>query len=1121
MTPPDAAERDRALDITSSFAVSAPAGSGKTSLLVRRFLRLLATCEQPEQLLAITFTRKAAGEMRERVLAALDAAQGPAPSEAHERAQWEDARRVLERDRALGWRLLAAPSRLRILTIDGLCRQLARLGGADTGLGDLPEPSEAPALLYREAAASLLDRLEVDDALREPLAVLLEQLDCDRDALERLLAELLAQRDQWLPLLLSEHNARSQLEATLRGLVSENLAAAASALAPWRHSLPPLAAYAAGNLAADSPFAVLRDLDDLPPAEPEALDQWRALARLLTTQQEEWRSPKGVNASLGFPAPSSAPDPRLAERRREEMRALLAELRERPEVLERLADLQHLPPTTYEERQWRVLEALTRVLPLAAAELSVLFRRRGTCDFVEVALAALTALGEGEAASDLALRLDAQVRHILVDEFQDTSSLQYELLARLTRDWTSGDGRTLFLVGDAMQSLYGFRNANVGLFLKARQHPLGAVKLEPLDLTANFRADPLLVAWTNAVFTRVFPAADRIDRGAVRYLHAAATRPGARGTRITVESLPPDADPQTEAWRVAELVREARACDPEGSIAVLVRARGHLGAVPATLDRLGIPWRAEDVDPLASRMPVLDLHSLTCALIDPADRMAWLALLRAPWCGLTLPDLYLLTGAETATPPPPVWARLFDPAVRAQLSADGRRRADRVAAILEAAWKRRGRVPLRRLVEGTWLALGGPAALLDTAEARWCQGYLDLLESHADGPRLRDRQAFESALAALYAPAASDRPDAVQLMTVHKAKGLEFDTVILLGLDRAPPSPERRLLHWQERIDAAGRPSLLLSPLSPAAEAEADRLVDYLKREAKARTRLEDQRVLYVACTRARRRLHLLYRAPAKDRPREGSLLALLWPALDASRAAGAEHLEHNLPPAAAPPVKRLAHLARFSTAWRNPVAELRREPPAVPPPPASGGEGNGSEAADTQLAALGTVLHRTLRRIAEEGPEAWNRARIARQRRAWEVELAALGAIEVEALAERLAEAVRRTLADPRGRWLLDPGHAEGACELALAHREGERVQLSVVDRTFVADGVRWVVDYKSTLPAPGEDPAAFAAREAARHLPQLARYRAILTRRDPSLPVRTALYFPLLPLWWPVEAP
>ena len=161
---------------------------------------------------------------------------------------------------------------------------------------------------------------------------------------------------------------------------------------------------------------------------------------------------------------------------------------------------------------------------LAAQELTRLFEVHGECDHTQIAGAARQALTEDSGPTPLAERLGTRLAHILVDEFQDTSREQYDLLRTLTCEWSPGDGNTLFLVGDPMQSIYGFRNAEVGRFSTVRAAGLPTGALEPLELRRNFRSAPSLVDWCNRTFARVFPAADDVRRSAVRHLASIAAR---------------------------------------------------------------------------------------------------------------------------------------------------------------------------------------------------------------------------------------------------------------------------------------------------------------------------------------------------------------------------------------------------------------------------------------------------------------------------------------------------------------------------------------------------------------------------------------------------------------------
>ena len=300
----DSAARESALDPAQSFIVQAPAGSGKTELLIQRYLALLATVQQPEQVVAITFTRKAAAEMRRRVVRALRAAaDNVAASQPHEQSALDLARVAIARDRALGWGVLAQPQRLRIDTLDAfnawLARQLPVLadGVAAADVVDKPED------LHREAARRCVAALADENAtLGRSLHTLLRDVGNDCERLESLLAALLPRRDQWLRLLAGEAVAlRRVLEDALQRLVDDEIATAA-ALCDERlfAALAPLLRHAA-SAANDGLRATLAPwlaLERAPSSGPVALAAWRGIAALLLTKQGDWR--KRVAKPEGF-----------------------------------------------------------------------------------------------------------------------------------------------------------------------------------------------------------------------------------------------------------------------------------------------------------------------------------------------------------------------------------------------------------------------------------------------------------------------------------------------------------------------------------------------------------------------------------------------------------------------------------------------------------------------------------------------------------------------------------------------------------------------------------------------------------------------------------------------------
>lgn len=1114
----DAGVRREALDVSRSFIVQAPAGSGKTELLIQRHLALLATVDSPEEVVAITFTRKATSEMRGRVLEALANAGGPPPTDEHARQTFELAGEVARRDRARGWQLRANPARLRIHTIDGLCARLARQMPWLSRFGAEGQPVEDAGPLYRETARRTLALLDEGEAFEAPITALLAHLDNDLARFESMLESMLSRRDQWLKFLSvggpDEAGLRNELESALERAVDQVLQDLAAAVpASMTEDMVAVAGYAGENMRSAnprSPLAPLAGIAALPrPAHPD-LERWQGLAALLLNKSGNYR--KRMDKSVGI---SSDENPNAVAMKKR-AKALTAALSGETEFERLLGAIRAVPTPAYTDDQWRVLSALLRVLKISAGLLRVVFAEAGRVDFIEILSAARLALGDEQSPTDLALSLDYRIAHILVDEFQDTSHAQFQLLSQLTAGWSPEDGRTLFLVGDPMQSVYRFREADVGVFLRAWHKGFGHVRLDALSLSANFRSNAGVVDWVNKVFPHVFPREDDESEGAVAYRSAIPARPARAQKAVTMHALV-NANREQEARIVVDCVRDALSNAPEESVAVLVRSRSHLAHILPRLNAAGIAYRGVELRSVLSTPAVHDLLSLTRALLHPADRVAWLAVLRAPWCGLLLEDLAALAEGDRERMLPDL---LADDSVVRRLSADGRERLERVAPVLLNAIVERGRKPLRRQVEGAWQALGGPACIDAPAfeDANVC---LDLIERYESEQRVVDTGALSERLAALYASPATAQ-SRVEVMTIHKAKGLEFDTVIVPALERMPPSEEKRLLAWTQRAAGPTGTDLLLAPL-PGSEADEPPLYDYLNKAELAKQALEAARLIYVAATRARRRLHLIGAATRDDSgglkaPSKRALLSHLWPAAEREFAVAEPTGGGDSAAILSPGSRPGAELGRLPAGWSAP--EPAPAVSAATPLPVLAEEDAAEpvifEWAGYSVRHAGVVVHDLLRRMAEEGVQQWNAARVRAQapsvRRALARE--GLGDEELDESVARVLEALTAVLNDPRGRWILSAGHAEAENELALSGiLDGQMVSV-YIDRTFIdEEGVRWIVDYKSGRHE-GASIEAFLDREQARYAPQLERYARLMSNRG-THPVRAGLYFPLLRGW------
>lgn len=1045
----DQEARLAAIDPTRSFVVQAPAGSGKTGLLTQRFLRLLAHVERPEEIVAITFTRKAAAEMRQRLLEALESGHGARPDEEFRAQTWVLAREVLERDRLLQWNLQANPGRLRIGTIDSLCSSLVAQMPVLSGLGGAAKIAEQPDELYAEAASATLAMVEEPGPWASALEHLLTHLDNDVNRLHRLLVTMLARRDQWLPSA-SVGAGRENLENSLRSLMLEELSKAEEQIGweNWRE-LVALLRYAASNLEPDSTSPIRMWLERETPArpDPEDLPYWRGAAELLLTREGQWR--RSLTKTVGFPTSQKKAEKELCNAWKQRAESLLARLGD-AQLAESLHEIAQFPDWRYRDDQWATLESLLLLLRVAAAQLLLVMGRTGTVDFSEIAQRALQALGTPEEPTELALSLDNRLRHLLLDEFQDTSLLQKRLLEKLVADWQPGDGRTLFLVGDPMQSIYRFRNAEVRIFLEARAGKIAQVSLESLTLSVNFRCQQGLVDWFNETFADVFPRQEDRIHGGVPYSMAHAARPRLPGPAVGLHAFESQQKPD-EAETMLDLIRSARASE-EQTVAVLVRSRTHLAALLPLLRQAGVDFSAVELENLAERPVVQDLLCLTRSLLHLGDRPAWFSILRAPWCGLSLADLHALREAPT------VWQALQD--VDA-LSPEGQARALSLREALQTAWQQQGRFSLRRWVENCWVSLGGPACCEDESELEDAEVFFQLLEQLDRGCDVRRLEDLQAGLQRLYAVADPKASGRLQLMTIHKSKGLEFDVVLLPGLGKRARADDPRLFLWMERPREGGS-DLLLAPIRSAHE-ETDPTYSLLQRLEQKKARHEEARLLYVAATRARKQLHLLFELQQDARrgtwraPEQSSLLARLWPQLEPQLAPPTlpdigEEGEPAPEERAAPPRVAPVRLKRLPAGWKVPAAAES----AV----------TAEEAAPFDFSAQ-AALHRreadgALRALLERMSTDWDWPRLEQERPALGRQLSLQSPDEREMTITRILISAKNILEDPRGRWLLSTEHRQAAWDQKLRGTLDGRLHEIRVDRTFIdSEGIRWIVHF------------------------------------------------------------
>ena len=1055
-----------------------------------------------------------------RIINALElASKGKTPISKHEEKTFELARKALKRDKEKGWRLIETPGRLKIQTIDSLSASLTRQMPILSGLGGQAGISEKPEKLYRDAARRTIELVEGKGEDASAVARALKHLDNSFSKLEKRIMAMLSRRDQWLrhaKLKEKVDNAvlRNYLESSIHNLITETLNKIKSQFesessCKLLDDIKKFGAYAANNLIdIDKKESAICTLA-LPLQKKTALKEdylrWLGIRELLLTGNNCLRKPGGVNVKIGFPSDKSD----KAKEMKQGFQQLLEAFDERDHLLRLLAKTSELPKLSYDESEWEILNDLLHLLPLAEKQLMHCFSEEAVVDFQAISAAALESLGSPDNPTDLMLTLDVKIQHILVDEYQDTSRTQLQLLESLTRGWEGRDGRTLFVVGDPMQSIYLFREAEVGLFLKAAKEGIGNVKLIPLTLRSNFRSQGGIIKWANATFKTAFPKEEDSFTGSMRYEHFNAVLNPLDGDAANIRIYEGRND-EREAKEVAELISKLKETSADESIAILARSRSHLSKIINQLNIAGIDFKNTDIDPLSEKPVIQDLFSLLRALMHPMDRTAWLAILRAPWCGMTLADLYSLCNDE---PRNPIWILMNDEAKLKKLSSDGRERMLSVRGKFEKALPLWGRVQPRRILEGLWIDIGGPACVDDNS-MKDASAFFDMIDSVSEAGTINSIEEITTGIEGLYAAGSSKTDRPIEVLTVHKAKGLEYDHVIIPGFGKPPRTQEKPLIHSMERGS-----DLLLAPIEETGKKKGKTIYSYLTKVRSERELLELTRLLYVAATRAKKRLYLFGHVKEMDgeeiKTESKSFLSVIK---DVIRPDMIEEAEDKAVIEADKKTEGplSLNLKRLPSGWEPPEPyediELERESS----PEIYSEERPEFDWAGEAIKHLGTVMHSYLCIIAGEGPGRWNIENLKAEKGCILSTLQALGLSRKDAapMADEGVGILISALSDPRGRWILE-NHSEAAAELPLTAVIGSKVVHRIIDRTFIDnEGTRWIIDYKISRHK-GSDIDRFLKNEKQRYKAQLDNYEKILKRGGEKREIKKGLYYPAQKGW------
>lgn len=1142
-----------ALDPKKSIIVKAPAGSGKTELLVQRYLNLLAEAsEDPCQIVAITFTRKAAAEMRRRLHEELN--RESAPTEKHKIVTYRLAQKVLAKAKKEQWRRERIVTKDNVTTIDSFCHTLVTLDPLKAGFWTTPDIllDEETNQLYMQAAKEAMATMKDDKEDIQGLMSLLYLHSNSPFKLKSAIASILKNRTAVLPII----NSKSVKPISQLKLLVGELKGRLIDLAPIQ-ILQQITQILNDNLeyCSSPPFNIPdKDTDwrNCP------LDEWQNLAKILTTKEQKVRKPAGLSKKQGFIAKTPT---------KKEMHDILKKLQTKNEWVQYLASCTQWTEN-YTQQELELAQASQKLIQLAAAHLLQIFKRENKCDHSHIMLSAIAVIGQEHSPSLLAERMGYRLRHLLVDEFQDTSYGQLQLLQAITSWWDTSTFNSLFLVGDPMQSIYSFRQADVRIFNRLWQEErLGQIPLNKITLENNYRSQSSIVEWFNKSFLQIFlPKADNLIN-AVSYTR---TQPqlAAHETILPSFKTPQGYEDSSHVYHlgiihhnkislsqqqifgpIIEQLQKITTQEPTAKIAILVRNRNHIEGIIPLLQKSKLNFDADNISYAGANSLITDAFTLFRALYDTKDELAWYALLRAPWCGLCLKDMLSLANSEKDT-----WQLLLNIAHKdseTSISQDGVTRIKHLVNSIAPIMEQRRRKNWPDLVYRAWQLLGKKLLIKNEREILELELFFDLLRKQVSQGNNFNLELMHEHLKKLSLKIESKAP--IQIMTVHRAKGLEFDYVFLASLHRGSGNKSKQdnlfnvanfVIGGSKSPKPKQQEITLMAINSPGSNKDDEPVYRMIKSIIIKQQYQEACRLFYVACTRARKGLYLHYILKYKLKDDEKDLIEELQNDLT-------ETLKNSIMPSIQTAIyspKNDSFISLIEKQVRNKIANLifykkrndednedNKKDHTTQIKRISSAYLDKHHAKDNyqydnlKQKTLGTtapfkswnppferckgiVIHLLMESLANNVNKIIKQDSkdllLQKEIKKWHPLLRekGLNKEEVTEINNTAKSVLDFCLSDKRAHWILQ---AKGLNEWKLARKDENPIR---IDRYFESDGIKWIIDYKTS------QDGKFNEEELSKYHKQLMKYAAAVNKLYPeekNIPIKVAIYCPQNGFW------
>ena len=1048
--PSDHQVRKKALG-QGSFIVQAPAGSGKTSLLVKRFLNRLLEVKSPKEVLALTFTNKAAAEMAQRLKEALE---GKSKDNEIKKIVEKISKHALKNKWDEGY-----IDTLMVMTIDKLALRLIKQTPILSSSGVNFLTDEDPDDLYRETIRETITSNAENH-------LLFKYFDYDYHKLTEQLLALISKRDQWLPivsgLLRSDDKNIEEIYGTyytneLNIWVEEKIKP--NFTNEDLKELEIIVSYLADNKNIDRKDKLRSSIN---------YEFWFYIRDLILTKSGK-QIRKKIDTSSGFPATNVGKE--IKER-------LLKLIELKINKFNILIDFFNV---IYHKNIVDIYPLITPFCLLLidmVTRLNEKFKERRIIDFTQIMGNAVEALRD----THLPLILDQNISHILVDEFQDTNESQLIFIELLTQNFAGNPDKSFFAVGDPMQSIYRFRKAEVEIFSRVQKSGISDLKLTSLFLKVNFRSNKNIIDWLNNSFSKAFPLIDDSDEGSVPYSSCESSNNNLEGgmelIALTCDTKSKTAQYEAEALYVLNLIKDTRKSNPDASIAVLTRSKAHLSELITLINKKdsSIPIDAIEMSKILSNQTFQDILCLTKALFDFSDRTNWIAALKSPWCGLSINDLVLLFEKDHKSL---VWELINNIDNTSRLDKNSARRLRSFVEVIRENIQYRGRISHRYFVEGIWRQLNGEKSMVDSNDIQNIDLFLELLEEASEILSI-DFIKLERLIENKFISKTSIQKNSIKFLTIQKSKGLEFDHVIIPNLNKRTRNEESDLVLYDKST---------LSIKNPGNDKNLHSYHAY-----KERKRLDNEkiRLLYVAMTRAKNKCYLIGTVKKEGDlviPNSGTFMNILWPFFSDKFTEIATPEDENSFEKFIPKLRRLND--NFYSGDKRYKRSIDTEELSFCYPNMS---------TDIQR-FTGNIVHKYLEIIVKKQLDI---DKILCNKLDY-TESLYLGKnfkkkdIKIGLnLVKKSLEMLKKT---SDGRWILNRYLADNS-EVSYLLESNNTTTQHIPDRSFIENDIQWIIDYKTPF-----SPIKNLAVEAKKHLPQLRLYETIF--KENKRVIQKAIYF------------